>query len=613
MIGPRGKTGLEKAIGKAPSEPGVYLIRNAAGNMLYIGKAKSLRNRVRSYLDPRRQGLKTELMIREAEDMEFLVADSELEALILENSLIKKWKPKYNITLRDDKTYPFLRLSVQEKFPTLTVVRRHADDGARYFGPYVPAGAMRRTVELIRRLFPLRQCRKDLGGRRHRPCLNAQMGRCLAPCAGRVSRESYRKIVDDVSLFLRGGGRELAVQVRREMRHHAGERRYEEAAVLRDRAAAIESTLERQKVHIPGRGDVDILGSVTLGERTAIAVLHGNHGQIVGVRSFVFDHQPGFESDRNGLGSFLRAFYDRAATIPPQILLPFEPPGKEALLEWLRRRRGGAAALRVPRTGPMRSLVTMASRNALRALESEKALPGEAGALMEELARAAGSGKTLRSLAAVDVSTLSGSDTAASLVWWQEGRFRKKNYRRFRMRSPGRADDYAMIAEAAGRLAGRVREGEWQEPDVLLLDGGRGQLSSGAASLRERGWQPKLLLAIAKPREGRALDTVFRGGGGKALDLKEGAPVLKLLQQARDEAHRFAVDYHRTLRRGRTRRSALDGVSGLGPSRKRRLLKAFGSVKILRKADLDEIAAVPGVPRTVAERLYRHLREERDA
>jgi excinuclease ABC subunit C len=601
--------GWRRSIGQAPPEPGVYIMRSAGGRVLYIGKAKSLRSRVRSYLRPEDPGGKTSLLLREAREIEFLVTDSELEALILENSLIKKWKPKYNISLRDDKTYPFLRLSLQEEYPTLTVVRRPLDDGARYFGPYVPAGAMRKTLHLMRRIFPLRQCRKVIGGRPGRPCLNYQLGRCLAPCAGRADRAEYGELVRGVTLFLQGRGRDLVAGLRRQMKVLAREESFEEAAVLRDRIANLEATMEKQKVHLPGRGDLDVLGTASLGEKMAVAVLHGNHGRIVGARSFVLDRQPDSEKESEGMGSFIRAFYDRASRVPPEILLPREAAGAEALTAWLRRRRGGPVALKVPRSGPLRSLVAMATRNALRDLEKARVGTGARGAVMTELGKAAGAGTGLDSLAAVDVSSLSGTDAVASLVWWEEGHFAKKRYRRFRIRGASTQDDFAMIAEAVERLAARVDEGAWRGPDALMVDGGRGHLAAARMALKASRWSPSLLCALAKGRGESSLDALYVEGRREAVELKRDSPLLKLVMAVRDEAHRFAITYHRRLRQKRGRKSVMDDVPGLGPVRKRNLLRTFGSLKGIRRASLEDLAAVPGMPREVAKILYRHLRE----
>jgi len=399
-------------------------MRGAGEKVLYVGKAKSLRRRIRSYLDPGRQGARTALLLRQVVDVEFLVTDTELEALILENSLIKKWRPKYNISLKDDKTYPFLRLSVQEEFPTLTVVRRPAADGARYFGPYVPATAMRRVLHMIRKMFPLRRCRHAIDGSR-RPCLNHQMGRCAAPCAGKIDAREYGVIVGSVNLFLQGRGRELADELRCEMSELAAAEKFEAAALVRDRIAAVESTFARQKVHTPGKGDMDIVGVAGSGGRWAAAVLHGSHGRISGIRTYLLPE--GLEEREEGelLADFLRAFYEVAGRVPPEILLPSGPEGEAALAAWLGEKRGRKVVLRIPRTGSWRALVAMAGKNAWRALEKDGAggSPGEE--ILSELERLSGRKGPLSSIAAVDVSTLSGSDSVVAIVWWEKRRFVK--------------------------------------------------------------------------------------------------------------------------------------------------------------------------------------------
>jgi len=530
----------EERVGQAPSCPGVYIMRGAAEKVLYVGKAKSLRRRVRSYLDPRRQGARIALLISQVVDVEFLVTDTELEALILENSLIKKWRPKYNISLRDDKTYPFLRLSVQEEFPTLTVVRRPVSDGARYFGPYVPAAAMRRVLHMIRKMFPLRRCRLSLD-RRRRPCLNYQMGRCLAPCAGKVDPLEYGLIVRGVNLFLQGRGAELAAELRREMSELAAEEKFEAAAVLRDRLAAVESTFARQKVHVAGKGDMDIVGLAGSGGKWAAAVLHGSHGRISGIRTYLLPEGRGEVFAEELLGDFLRAFYEVAARVPPEILLPARPGGEAALAAWLGEKRGRKVVLRVPRAGAWRALVAMAGKNAWRALVKEGADRSQGGEILAELEKLSGRKGPLSSIAAVDVSTLSGSDSVAAMVWWEKGRFVKKHYRRFRVRAADSSDDYAMMGEVVGRIARRVGTGEWDRPDVLMLDGGRGQLSAAQRALSGEGWKPAVTVSIAKPREGRRLDAVFLERRKNALSLTRESPLLKLLQEVRDEAHRYAI------------------------------------------------------------------------
>lgn len=597
----------EERVGQAPSCPGVYIMRGAAEKVLYVGKAKSLRRRVRSYLDPRRQGARIALLLRQVVDVEFLVTDTELEALILENSLIKKWRPKYNISLRDDKTYPFLRLSVKEEFPTLTVVRRPVPDGARYFGPYVPAAAMRRVLHMIRKMFPLRRCRLSLDGRR-RPCLNYQMGRCLAPCAGKVDPLEYGLIVRGVNLFLQGRGTELAAELRKEMSELAAEEKFEAAAVLRDRLAAVESTFARQKVHVAGKGDMDIVGLAGSGGKWAAAVLHGRHGRISGIRTYLLPEGMGEVSAEELLGDFLRAFYEVAVRVPPEILLPARPGGEAALAAWLGEKRGRKVVLRVPRAGAWRALVAMAGKNAWRALVKEGADRSQGGEILAELEKLSGRKGPLSSIAAVDVSTLSGSDSVAAMVWWEKGRFVKKHYRRFRVRAADSSDDYAMMGEVVGRIARRVGTGEWDRPDVLMLDGGRGQLSAAQRALSGEGWKPAVTVSIAKPREGRRLDAVFLERRKNALSLTRESPLLKLLQEVRDEAHRHALAYHRRLREKRGRRSTLDAVPGVGPARRRLLLRHFGSVVKMREASIGELSSVPGLPGTVAAALFDYLR-----
>jgi len=594
---------LLSAAGVIPAGPGVYVMRGGGQEVLYVGKAKSLRSRLGSYREGSRQGVKTRLLLSQVKDVETIVTDTELEALILENSLIKKHRPRYNVTLRDDKTYPFLRLSVQEEFPTLTVVRRPADDGARYFGPYVPAGAMRRTLKILERIFPLRRCRKALRRGRQRGCLNMQMGRCLAPCAGMVTAAGYAELVEGVLLFLSGKGSRLAAEYRRRMRRHASRREYEQAAVLRDRAAAIEATLERQKVHLPGKGDRDIIGMARLGDKSAVTVLEARKGRITGVRTV--NVLESMDEDRETLAAFLRIFYDRASFVPGEVVVPFAPEGAGAAEAWLSMKRGGKTAIVIPRIGPSRSLVNMASRNALEALE-KKRLPGDTS--LESLARLLKMKSEPSSLAAVDVSNLAGTDTTASLIWWEEGRFLKRRYRRFRIREAPGGDDYAAMCEAVRRMVERVEREEWTGADVLLLDGGRGHLAAVRELFSGNGWKPALVLAIAKGRSRRGEDTVYEGNRGSVLDLKAEKGLLRVLQSARDEAHRFAIGHHRLLRKTRNRRSSLDGAPGIGPVRRKLLLKKFGSLKALRDAPREELLAVEGLPPRVAEVLYSYLR-----
>ena len=602
--------GAEPAVGArlraAPDVPGVYLMRAAGGEVLYIGKAASLRARLRSYLDPERQGPKTVLLLRQAAAVEWFETDTELEALILEDSLIKQHRPRFNIRLRDDKTYPFLRLSVQDPFPALSVVRRPAQDGAKYFGPYIPASALRATLRVLRRLFPLRLCRTLRPGR---PCLNHQMGRCLAPCAGNVEPERYAGMVRGVALFLQGHGAELAAQLRREMANAAKELRYEEAAELRDRIAAIEATLERQRAHDPGGDDLDAVGFVRLGERVGVALLRVRAGRLIGTEAFSLRDPLEGEESGAALAVFLHDCYAGGREIPGEVVVAEEPVGADALRDWLARERGAAVRLTIPRAGGKKALLAMAGRNAMRLLQEEKSDAAGGDALLEEVARVAGAGEGLRSLACLDASNLSGTDAVVSLVWWEDGALRRQRYRRFKVRRGGGADDFAMLAEAVGRLAARVGSGSWTGPDALLIDGGRGQLSAAETALAEAPWRPRLLLAIAKPSEKRGTDAVFAAGRGAALQLTAGSPALLMLQRARDEAHRFAVAYHRALRSKRLLDGPLSAIPGLGPARRTRLLDACGGLGGVRKASLEDLSRLLPAAVAVAVRAALHPEE----
>jgi len=599
--------GPEPAAGErlrtAPDVPGVYLMRGATGAVIYVGKAGSLRARLRSYIDPARQGPRTVLLMSQAAAVEWFETDTEVEALILEDSLIKQHRPRFNIRQRDDKTYPCLRLSVQEEFPALTVVRRIARDGARYFGPYSTAGAMRTTLRLLRRLFPLRLCRRLRPG--GRPCLNFQIGRCHAPCAEKITPERYRELVRAVELFLQGRGCELAAELKNSMAVAAQELRFEDAARLRDHVAAIEATLERQRVHDPGGDDLDIVGLVRLGERVGIALLHVRAGRLIGSEVFSLRDPLAGEAADAALAGFLRDCYAGEREIPPEVIVPAEPQGAPALCAWLGRVRGARVRFTVPRAGNKRALLAMAGRNAMRLLQEEKVGAAGGDALLEELGRIAGAGSGLRSLAGLDASNLSGTDAVVSLVWWESGAPRRQRYRRFKICRSGGPDDFAMLAEAVGRLAARVSSGSWTGPDVVLLDGGRGQLSAAAAALTGSPWQPRLLLAIAKPNEKRGTDAVFSRDEAAPLALAAGSPVLLLLQRVRDAAHRFAVAYHRALRSKRLLKGPLAGIPGLGPARQSRLLDTLGGlagVKSASRSDLERI-----VPAAVAATVHAAL------
>ncbi|MGQ9780570.1 MAG: excinuclease ABC subunit UvrC [Bacillota bacterium] len=607
-----------------PSKPGVYLMRDAKGEVLYIGKARSLRNRVRSYfqesgpVDPRLRA-----MVGQIDRLEFIVTDSEVEALALEANLVKEHRPKYNVKLRDDKQYPLLKIAWNEDYPQLAVVRRIKDDGARYFGPYTDSGALRETIRLLRRLFPIRTCKYRIGvDRVARPCLNHDIGRCLAPCVGAVDKETYRAMIERVCLFLEGRPEPLERDLRRQMEEAAGRLDFERAAVLRDRLMDLRKVMERQKVVSPEGEDLDVLGLAVEGQgrEALVQVFRVRGGKLIGREHFLLAGEA--ESDLAGvLAAFLSQYYAEAPQIPPEVLLPVPIEEKEAMAAWLSRRRGGKVSLAVPRRGPKKELVAMAMENAAFLLEQERVRRSYdeeriTGALTE-LTRALGLPAPPRRMEAFDISNLHGQEAVASMAVFIDGRPAPGEYRRFRIRTVEGPNDFAMLAEAVGRrfrrglaeqAEGKSGSGFADLPDFLLIDGGKGQLHAVLDELAKiEGLALPFTVALAKEEE-----EIYLPGQSGPLVLPHDAPALHLLQRLRDEVHRFALTYHRTVRAKRTRSSVLDEIPGIGPRRKQALLRHFGSVKRIMAASLEELAAVEGMTRAAAEAVYFGLRRAED-
>ncbi len=594
-----------------PKSPGVYLFRGADGAVLYVGKASSLRDRVRSYFAPR-PSPKVRLLLREAADLETILTPTEEDALVLEDALVKKHRPRFNVRLRDDKRYPYLKITA-ETFPRILVVRRLADDGARYFGPYTSSRAMRRALKLAHKLFPVRTCNLPLEDRRYdRPCLLYHLGRCLGPCAGLVTPKEYGKAVDAAARFFEGRVEEVVEALSGEMARAAEEERFEHAARLRDTIRALERIRERQTVALPEPVDLDVVAVAVGEDRGQGAVLLVRGGRLIGREGFALALPPG-ASPEEALEEFLDAYYTRATAIPPEVLVPSSVPGLPALEGYLARRRGGRVRVGVPRSPERRALLGMAERNASLALRraEEEVLPLEEEAL-DELAEALGLSVRPWRIEAFDVSNLQGEEATGSMVAFVGGRPRRDAYRRFRVRISGKPDDYAMMEEVLRRRLRHglaelgdpaIARGRFSDlPDLVLVDGGKGQLSVAERVLSELELGGIEVAALAKREE-----LIFVPGSDKPIRLPRGSPALKLLQQVRDEAHRFAIDYHRTLREKRTLGSLLDGVPGIGPKRKAALLTRFGSVDGLRRASLEELLSVPGLPRTTAELLYKAL------
>lgn len=604
---------LRENVQSLPNAPGVYIFRGRQGEVLYVGKASSLRDRVRSYfqaehlLSPKIRKLRT--LIR---DVEIVLTGSEVEALILEDALIKKYRPPFNTRLRDDKRYPYIKIP-NERFPRITVVRRPEADGARYFGPYTSSKAMRRVLKLAHKLFPIRPCNLPVGQKLYpRPCLYYYIGRCSGPCAGLVSPEEYGRYVDSAALLFQGRVDQVMARLKEEMKKAAEEERFEHAARLRDQILALERIRERQVVALPEPVDLDAIGIAQNGNRGYGVVLLVRAGRVLAREGFALT-LPEISSPQEALSEFLDQYYTRTTAIPEEILLPFPVPETEALLVYLRRKRGGKVEVTVPKAGERKNLVELAQRNAelgLRRTEVEE-LPPEEEAL-ELLSEALDLAVRPWRIEGFDISNLQGQEATGSMVVFVGGKPRRDQYRRFRVRVAGKPDDYAMMEEvlrrrfthALAELADpTIAARKFSDlPDLVLVDGGKGQLSVAQRVLEELGLSGIEVAALAKKEE-----LIFRPNRAEPIKLPEDSPALHLLQRLRDEAHRFAIEYHRTLRERRTFSSLLDELPGIGEKRKQLLLLRFGSLQGLREASLEELLSVPGLPRKTAELLYKAL------
>ncbi len=612
---------LQEKIRSLPDAPGVYLFKDARGDLLYIGKALSLRKRVQSYFTDRDFGYdagRLGAMLGQIADVEFLLTANELEALILESNLIKQRRPRYNIVLRDDKHYPFIRLNLKDPFPALQVSRRIKNDGALYFGPYVPAGTMWDLLALLNRTFPLRTCR-NIAGRTL--CLEYHLGRCLGPCEGLVTQAEYAEIVQKVRLVLEGKDQEVIQQLERQM-HEAAERlQYERAAKLRNQIASLRHATENQRV-ISARGeDQDVFGLVQEGNELHIQLLVVRGGRLIGQDSFAFEagtqptsgHRPAplRHAVRGGvgwmppegaggvLGSLLAQYYLGARHIPKTILTSHLPAEVDLLASMLSARARHPVEIRVPERGPKARLVEMAVGNARALLAQSLTSTAARERALAEVQQALGLPRLPRRIECTDISNISGVLAVGSLVTFVDGQPRRQEYKRFRIRTVLGADDYAMVREVLGRRFGKK---DWPLPDLLLIDGGRGQLNAGILAAKEAGLTDLPLASLAKQEE-----LVFRPDAPEPIRLPDGSRGKHLLQQVRDETHRFALMYHRSLRGKSGLRSVLDEVPGIGARRKRLLLQRFGSLKRLRGASVEELRTVGGLPQRVAEAAHHLL------
>ncbi len=593
---------LAENISKIPTKPGVYTLKNNKNKVLYVGKAKNLRNRLRSYfqkastLDSRKTS-----MMKLVSDFSYIVTENELEALILEANLIKQYKPRFNVVLRDDKNYPYLKLTVDEKWPRLEVVRKITKDHSIYFGPYVPAQAMWETLSFIRRNFPIRTCAHTLD-RPARPCIQYQMGRCPAPCGRKISRNEYMKIVDEVRMFLNGERKELLRNLENRMMMLSRELKFEEAARMRDRIDNISHIWESQRVVAPELGNLDVIGFFSDNNDGVFDVFFVRNGILVGTKDF-FVKDIWNLSKGEILNSFLKLFYAKEIIPPEEIIVSNRPDDIANLQTWLKKRKGNSVKIKLPKENRKIQLLKMAEDNAAELLEAKK-IGSER--ILQVLRDRLDLPYLPHTVGAFDVSTIAGSESVGAFIFWSDGEFRKDLYRHVRIKGVSGIDDYAMMKEVVARTLDNLKD---RIPDLLIVDGGKGQLDIAISvvdgkDIRSEKERKPMLIAIAKDP-----DRVITPSSN-IVDLEDGSPSSLLLKKIRDEVHRFAITYHRKLRDRRLLQSPLEKIPGIGKKRRFELLRIFGSIDTIRSATVDDIAKLKGFNRKIAEKLANELRRE---
>ena len=611
---------LQTKLENLPTSPGVYLMKNDQGEIIYVGKAINLRNRVRSYFrELKPDQAKTKALVKHIADLEYIIADNELEALVLECNLIKKYRPKYNINLKDDKTYPFLKIT-NEDYPQVLVTRRVLKDGARYYGPYPSVNELRNSLELIRKIFPFRSCKQKVFTN-DRPCLNAHIQMCYAPCIGRISKEEYNEMIEQVALFFEGKQDGLVKQLQKEMEAAAENLEFEQAARLRDQLQAVEQIMTQQKAVLGGEDDQDIIAMARGINQCCVQIFFVRGGKIIGRENYFLR---GTDDSSRGevIASFMKQFYLTSQFIPRNILLETELEEQAVLEQWLTEKRESRVYLKVPKRGQAKELVDLVGRNASEALarqeQEETHQEQRTTGALEKLQDALGLDVLPRRMECYDISNTQGAESVASMVVFVDGKPKKDQYRRFKIKTVEGANDYASLREVLMRrfkhglteqAEGEDNQGKFSTfPDVIMMDGGRGQVNVALEVLKE--------LQLDIPVCGMVKDNRHRTRGLYYNNVEipmddHGEPFL-LITRMQDEAHRFAITYHRSLRGKRNLASVLDDIPGVGEKRKKNLLKHFGSFTKIREASVEELQEVEGINRTVAEEIYTYLKTHQD-
>lgn len=600
---------LEEQIHSLPSSPGVYLMKDKEGNVLYIGKAKNLYQRVKSYFSSHADArYALPFLLPKIHQIDTILTDTEKEALLLENNLIKKYKPRYNIIFRDDKTYFSIKFNLQEEFPRLTLVRKVKADGARYFGPFASSAAVKETIRLMHQLFPLRSCGEMEFRHRSRPCLNFQIKKCLAPCCGYINKEQYKELVNEALLFLEGKNDQLLRILRQKMAQAAAELRFEDAARIRDQIQAVEKTLEKQKTSLTMLTDQDVFGFYRQGNLWEFQILFFRRGLLIGHKSFSFSRLNLPEEE--ALAAFIQQYYASATSFPQEILLPLPIENNQLLREWLSEKKGNPVKIIVPLKGHKKELVELALKNAQSNFQKRIGEKANFELILQELKEKLRLPKLPRRIECFDISNLRGTLAVGSMVSFWNGQPDHSAYRHFKILSPAFADDYAMMYEILKRRYSKLDGGE-NKPDLLIVDGGKGHLNVALAVLKELHLQDISAIGLAKEKEvayqkkgTKGTDKIYLPYVKDPLLFPAHSAALHYLQKIRDEAHRFALSYHKKLRGQRGLESILDEIPGIGRIKKKALLKAFGSLAQIQEATIENLAQIKPLTRGDAQRIF---------
>ncbi|MGM0445273.1 MAG: excinuclease ABC subunit UvrC [Bacillota bacterium] len=599
---------IEEQVSQIPDQPGVYLMKDNSGDIIYVGKARSLKKRVRSYFRKGNHTYKTTIMVDHIKDFDYIVTDTEMESYILEANLIKKYQPKFNIRLKDDKTYPFIKITTYEDFPRIKKTRVVKNDGSKYFGPFADVNAIYKTINILKDLFKLRSCNYDFSVEKQleRPCLNYYIDKCTAPCVGKISKEEYNKQINQVIMFLSGRQNDLITKIEDEMKRAAEEENFERAARYRDAVKGVQEISRQQKVMSEDNQDRDII-AITEDGSYCVQLLLVKNGKLIGQEHFILEVPEG--KDRNEvMSSFLQQYYEQAPQLPDEILINTEINNKEILADRLKQLKGKIVEIKIPKIGNKKRLIEMAEQNAYQNLKKEsikrKYEEKRTTQAVRDLAQYLELSTLPSHIEGFDISNIQGTDPVASMVVFKDGRAKKSEYRRFKIRHDEGPNDYAMMQEVVKRRYSRLLDEDRKLPDLILIDGGKGQLNAALDILKELDIENIQIIGLAKREE-----EVFVPEREKPYLIPRNSNALHLLQRVRDEAHRFAVNYHRKLRSRRITHSMLERIPGIGPQKRQALLKHFGSLAKIRRASLSELKEVEGISDNLAQVIDDYLEE----